>query len=221
MFGYEALVYFPLLLQGFLTTCTLSSIAIVFTLILGAIAAALRISPIQGFRILATLYIEFFRNTPLLVQAFAIYFGLPKLGLLLSPFVAGTLALSLYSGAYAGEIIRSGILSIPKSQFEAARSLGFSFTQSYRLIILPQAIHITLPPLGNLLIAMIKNSAILSSIGLAELMYMGEEINSMTFRTFDVFTAIVIAYLILTLPLGWAVAKASQKIRTREGKRAL
>ncbi len=221
-FGKSVIDNLGILIEGFKTTIALSIIAAFLSLAIGVVVAVMRIAPTGGLRLIGAVYVEFFRNTPLLVQAYAVYFGLPKLGVRLDPFIAGTIALSLYTGAYVAETVRSGILSIPTGQTEAARSLGLGYIQTLRLVILPQALRIVLPPLGNLLIAMVKNSAIMSSIGLAELMFQGEKLNSDTFRTFEAFTAVIIGYLILTLPLAWGVSWLEGKLNpTRQAKPSL
>lgn len=208
--------------SGFRTTVTVSVWAAVLSLLLGVVVATLRVTPSGGLKIVAIAYTEFFRNTPLLVQVLALYFGLPKLGVRLQfhllgiefdqSYVVGTLALALYTGAYVAEVIRSGLLAIPTGQTEAARSLGLSLLQTLRLVILPQAIRLVIPPLGNLFIALIKNSAILAAISLGELMFQASLVNNRTFRTFEVFTAVIIFYLLLTLPLSWLLVYVERKL---------
>lgn len=207
---------------GFLTTIWVSLCASGLALLIGSVVAVVRVTPSGGLKVAAITYTEFFRNTPFLVQALALYFGLPKLGIRLQfhlfglefdqPFVVGTLALALYTGAYVAEVIRSGLLSIPVGQTEAARSLGLSLVQTLYLVTLPQAVRLVIPPLGNLLIALIKNSSILASISLGELMFQASLVNNRTFRTFEVFTAVILFYLLLTLPLGWLLARLEAKL---------
>jgi len=146
--------------------------------------------------------VEFFRNTPLLIQIFFFFHALPRAGLTLSAFASALWALSIYTAAYVAEVVRAGVQSIHRGQMEAARSLGFSYLEAMRYIILPQAFAITVPPLGNLFIALLKNTSLASTIAVAELVYQGELIDSRTFRTFEVFAAVGILYLSLTLPLG-------------------
>jgi putative glutamine transport system permease protein len=177
---------------------------------------------------LAIVYTEFFRNTPFLVQALALYFGLPKLGLYLQfeifglefnqSFVIGTLSLALYTGAYVAEAIRAGLLAVPHGQTEAARSLGLSTLQTLWLIVIPQAIRLVIPPLGNLFIALVKNSAVLAAISLADLMFNAGLVNNNTFRTFEVYFAVIIFYLVLTLPLGWAVGWLERKLNPLQAR---
>jgi aspartate/glutamate/glutamine transport system permease protein len=218
-----------LFLSGFLTTIYVSIYAAILALIIGIVVAVLRVTPSGGLKVLAVVYTEFFRNTPFLVQALALYFGLPKLGFRFQfeilglefnqSFIVGTLALALYTGAYVAETIRSGLLAVPIGQTEAARSLGLSMLQTLQQVIIPQAVRLVIPPLGNLLIALIKNSAVLTAIGLAELMYNASQVNNLTFRTFEVFTAVIIFYLILTLPLGWLVSYLEKKLNPLRASR--
>jgi putative glutamine transport system permease protein len=228
-FGKVIFDNWDLFWHGFLTTIWVSLLAAILALLIGISVAVLRVTPSGGLKIVAIVYTEFFRNTPFLVQTLALYFGLPRLGVRLQfhlfgfefdqSFVVGTLALALYTGAYVAEVIRSGLLSIPIGQTEAARSLGLSLVQTLYIVILPQAIRLVIPPLGNLFIALVKNSAILAAISLGELMFQASLVNNRTFRTFEVFTAVILFYLILTLPLGWLVAYLEKKLNPlRTGK---
>lgn len=202
----------PLFLYGMSMTVRICLIAATISFVVGVIIAVLRVTPSGGLKILATAYAEFFRNTPLLVQVMAFYFGLPRIGIRLNfnffgievgdSFAAGTLALGLYTGAFVSEAVRAGLLAVPKGQGEAARSLGLSVIQTLQLVVIPQAIRLVLPPIGNIYSAMLKNSAILTSIGVGELMYQAEFVNSRTFATFEVLNAVIVFYLMLTLPMG-------------------
>lgn len=217
---------------GFQTTIWVSIFSAILSLIIGVFVAVLRVTPSGGLKVLAIVFTEFFRNTPFLVQAIALYFGLPKLlnlnfgrpqsgqwlqfsvlGIEFSqPFVIGTIALSLYTGAYVAETIRAGLLAVPTGQTEASRSLGLSLVQALWYVVIPQAIRLVIPPLGNLFIALVKNSAILAAISVGDLMYQASIINNRSFRTFEVFLAVILFYLILTLPLGWLVAWLEKKL---------
>lgn len=215
-------------LSGVLMTLNISFWAALISFVVGLVIALLRVTPSGGLKVAATAFTEFFRNTPLLVQVMVFYFGLPKLGVSLrmnlfgfevsDAFAAGTLGLGLYTGAYVAEALRAGLLSIPKGQSEAARSLGLSLMQTLTLVVLPQAVRLVLPPLGNLYSAMLKNSAILSYIGVADLMYQADYVNNRTFRTFEVLTIVVLFYLALTLPMGWLVHWLEQKFNPLRAK---
>lgn len=227
-FGKGIIENLNLFWDGFLTTIWVSLFSAVLSLAIGLVVACLRVTPSGGLKVMAIVYTEFFRNTPFLVQALALYFGLPKLGLQLQfsvfgleynqSFVVGTLALSLYTGAYVAETIRGGLLVVPPGQSEAARSLGLSLVQTLWHVVIPQAIRLVIPPLGNLYIAMIKNSAVLSSIALVDLMSRATFVNNRIERTFEVFTAIIIFYLILTLPLAWGVSYFEKKLNPHRAR---
>jgi putative glutamine transport system permease protein len=227
-FGKGVIENLNLFWDGFLTTIWVSLICAVLSLAIGVVVACLRVTPSGGLKIMAIVYTEFFRNTPFLVQALALYFGLPKLGLQLQfnwlglefnqSFVVGTLALSLYTGAYIAEVVRTGLLIVPSGQGEAARALGLSLVQTFWYVIIPQAMRLVIPPLGNIYIAMLKNSAILSSIALVDLMSRAAYVNNRIDRTFEVFTAVIIFYLILTLPLAWAVSYFEKKLNPHRAR---
>ncbi len=227
-FGSAIVEYLPYFLRGMLMTINISFWAAIVSFAIGLVVAVLRVTPSGGLKVVATAFTEFFRNTPLYVQVLVFYFGLPKLGIQLKfsffgievgdSFSAGTLALGLYTGAYVAEAIRSGLLAIPRGQGEAARSLGLSVLQTLRLVVLPQAIRLVLPPLGNLYSAMLKNSALLSSIGVMDLMFQADFVNNRTFKTFEVFTSVVFFYLMLTLPMGWFVHWLEKKYNPLRAK---
>jgi putative glutamine transport system permease protein len=192
---------FDLLWQGFMTTVQLAAGGLVMALALGVFVAVLRVAPLRVLRLLGTIYVEFLRNTPLLVQMFFWIFGLPFVGIVLPEFTGALLALGFYTSAFVAEVVRAGILSISKGQIEAARSLGLSYLQTMRLILLPQAIAITVPPLGNLAIALTKNTSVASAVLVADLMYQAEVVNARTFATYETFVVVGLMYLALTLPL--------------------
>ena len=211
-FGRAVIENLPLLLEGYRTTVLLSLLAMLLALGLGTLMAGLRVSGIRPLGWLAATYVQVFRNTPLLLQLYFLYFGLGRVGLRLGAFEAGLLALSIYTGAYVAEIVRAGILAVDRGQVEAARALALGNTQMLRLVVLPQAVRTVLPPLGNLGIALVKNSALVSAIALADLLYTADLINSRTFRTFEVFTAVAILYLTITLPLAWLVGWLERRL---------
>lgn len=211
-FGKAIVENLPLFFWGMTLTVRICVVAALISFTVGVIIAVLRVTPSGGLKILATCYAEFFRNTPLLIQVMCFFYGLPTLGIRFNftflgievghSAAAGTLALGLYTGAFVSEAIRAGLLAIPRGQTEAARSLGLSVIQTLKLVVVPQAVRLVLPPLGNIYSAMLKNSAILTSIGVAELMYQAEFVNARTFRTFEVLSAVIVFYLMLTLPMG-------------------
>ena len=194
-----------LLLQGLAITLQLAVLSLLLALALGVLFGVLRIVPLTPLRVLGTAYVEFFRNTPLLVQMYFVFFGLPWLGVQLPGFQAAFLALGVYTGAFVAEVVRAGILSVSRGQLEAARSLGLSYEQMMRHVVLPQAVATTVPPLGSLAIALTKNTSLSSAIAVPDVMYNGNILNSRTFATYEIFAAIGAAYLALTLPLSWLV----------------
>ena len=194
-------------LLGFKNTIISSLIALVSSLILGVLIAIMRIAPIKPLNWIGTAYVEFIRNIPLLIITFFFF-----LGLKLSGLYAGTLALTIYTSSFIAEAIRAGILSVSKGQMEAARSSGLSYGQAMRFIILPQAVKIVIPPLGNQFINLVKNSSILAVVAGLDLMYHGDLISSRTFVVFDVYIFVAAFYLILTIPLSFGVGYLEKRL---------
>ena len=211
-FGTAAASNLPLLLDGLRVTVQLSALALALALALGVLFGVARSVPFAPLRALGTAYVEFFRNTPLLVQTFFAFFGLPAAGIRLPGFTAAFLALGVYTGAFVAEVVRAGILSVGRGQLEAARSLGLTYLQMMRFVVLPQAVATTIPPLGNLAIALVKNSSLASTIAVADVMYNGEIVNSRTFATYEVFGFVAVCYLALTLPMGAAVNALERRL---------
>jgi His/Glu/Gln/Arg/opine family amino acid ABC transporter permease subunit len=176
----------------------LSVCAIIVSWLCGLLLALANRSSFVALRQASVFYVWFIRGTPTLVQIFIVYFGLPQFGIRMSPFVAGVVALGMNGGAYVAEIIRSGLLAIPKGQTESAEALGMSrFLLMYR-IILPQVFRIILPPITNEAITMVKNTSLLSTITVVELTLYSQTIISTTFRPFEFYTATALIYLALT-----------------------
>ncbi|MBT2670458.1 amino acid ABC transporter permease [Streptomyces sp. ISL-14] len=194
-------------LLGFRNTIMSSLIALIASLILGVLIAIMRIAPVKPLNWLGTAYVEFIRNIPLLIITFFLF-----LGLKLSGLYAGTLALTIYTSSFIAEAIRAGILSVPKGQMEAARSSGLTYGQAMRLVILPQAVKIVIPPLGNQFINLVKNSSILAVVAGLDLMYHGDLISSRTFVVFDVYIFVAAFYLILTIPLSFGVGYLEKRL---------
>ncbi|HEV8255481.1 MAG TPA: amino acid ABC transporter permease [Casimicrobiaceae bacterium] len=186
--------YRTLLLRGLLVTLQLSVLAFVLSVALGIVVGLSRLSANRIVSTVAAAYVEFFRNVPLIVQIFFLYFGLG-----MGSFSAGLLGLVLYSGAFIGEVVRSGITSIPRTQYEAAHASGLSSFQVVRHVILPQAIAIVLPPLATEAVNLIKNTAIALTVGVEELTFATQEIDSITFRGFEAATAATAIYVALCL----------------------
>lgn len=202
-----------LLLEGFRNTLFLVGVSFAASLVIGTLIATIRMAPVPILPGIARAEVELFRNTPLLVQMTFLYLGLGSMGLRLQPFTAAAIALSFYTGAYVSEVVRSGMQSVGPGQMEAARSLGLGFTRTLRHIVLPQAFRTVIPPMGNLMIAMVKNSAIAAAIAYPELMYQSQLLNSRTFATFEVFTGTILGFLAITLPLSWGVSRLERRLR--------
>jgi polar amino acid transport system permease protein len=196
------LVYMQKLIpvMGFasIMTIELTFLSIVFGTILGLIIALMKISAIRFFSVGASVYIFIIRGTPLLLQLFAIYYGGPSIGVNLPPFVAAVLGMSFNSAAYVAEIIRAGIQSIDKGQMEAARALGMTYGQAMRRVILPQAYRRLVPPMGNEFIALLKDSSLVSSIAMVDLMRTAQQMYANSFKPIEVFTLAGIYYLLMT-----------------------
>ncbi|MGO0063826.1 amino acid ABC transporter permease [Brevibacillus fluminis] len=199
-------------LQGFGNTLKASLLSLVGSFLLGTIMAIFRIAPLRPLQWVGTVYVEFIRNIPLILVVFFFFVGLPAIGIRLEPFVAGTLGLTVYTAAFIAETIRAGIQAVPKGQTEAARSSGLTYGQTMRLIVLPQAMKIVIPPMGNQFINLVKNSSVLGVIAGLDLMYFGDLISADTFVTFDVYIFVGIFYLILTLPLSMIVGYFERRL---------
>ncbi len=187
------------LMQGTVVTVQITVCALVLGCVLGLLVGIGRLSPNHRITYgLCTTYLMCFRGTPLLVQLFILFFGLPQFQIMLPAFVCGVLGLGMYSGAYISEIVRGAIQSIDRGQREAARSLGMSAAQSMRVVILPQAIVRMIPPLGNEFIALIKNSALVSLLTIDDLMHQGQKIISVSYRSLETYLVVALIYLVLT-----------------------
>lgn len=202
--------YMPSLLDGLYMTIHISILSIIFGTIMGILGALCKISKNFILRSIANVYVEWIRNTPLLIQVLFIYFGLGVF-LNLSPMVASVIALSFFSGAYITEIIRAGIQSVPRGQKEAAQSIGMTEFQAMRLIILPQAIKRILPPLAGQFITLVKDSSLVSVIAVTDLTYVAKNIVTTTFRAFEVWLVIAVFYFVLSFTLSLAVRKLESR----------
>jgi polar amino acid transport system permease protein len=202
----------PFLLQGALITLEVTILAVIFGTIVGTILGMGRLSKLLILKIPSYAYIEFIRGTPLLVQIYIIYFGLPSMGIDFPPFTAAVVALSINASAYIAEIVRAGIQSISKGQTEAARSLGMNVWQTMQYIILPQAFRNILPALGNEFIALTKESSLVSVIGIAELTRQGQYIISRTFKSFEIYGGVAIVYFAMTFTLSQIVNWVEKKV---------
>ena len=187
----------PILLEGCVVTLQISFFALLLGMIFGIAGALCRISANRALNSLAFMYVWVIRGTPVMVQLFILYFGLPQLGIKLPSMAAGVLGLAINTGAYVTEIIRAGIQAVDKGQMEAALSVGMSFRQAMVRIIGPQATKICIPPLVNQFIMTLKNSSIASLVTITELFRTGEQIIYTTFRSFEVYMAVAVLYLLM------------------------
>lgn len=197
----------PLLLAGAGITIEVSALSVGFGLAIGVVVSLMRLCGIKPLRYLGNIYVDFIRGTPLLVQIFLVYFALPAIiGHRVDAFFAAISACSINSGAYVAEIFRGGIQSIDKGQMEAGRSLGMTWWQTMRYIILPQAFKRIIPPLGNEFIAMLKDSSLVSVIGFEELTRRGQLIIARTYASFEIWLSVAFIYLIMTFAVARLVA---------------
>ena len=213
--------YHGFFLEGVRNTLIIAFFTVLLGTILGTLMAMARMSRIKPLKWVATAYIEFFRGTPLMVQLMFIFYGLPMIGVTFPTvsfipdfdrFAAGVVAMSLNSCAYVAEVIRSGIQAVDKGQMEAARSLGFHQRQAMTLVILPQAVRNILPALGNEFVTIIKESSIVSVIGIADLMYRAKGVIAKTYNSLECLAIAAIIYFILTFIGGRLIALMERKM---------
>lgn len=203
-----------LLWSAFLTTLSLAVLSGLVALVLGTLLAAMRVSPVLPLRGLATFFVETFRNTPLTVVFFFLVFGIVQLDLQFpSRFTAAVAALGLYTAAFVCEAVRSGINAVPPGQAEAARALGLGFGQTLTTIVLPQAFRTVVPPLGNVWIALAKNTSIAAGFATTELTAALQRLTNINGnQILLVFAVIIAAYLVITLPSAWAIRVIERKV---------
>ena len=205
----------PLLLAGAGVTIEITAIAVGLGFVFGLITSVCRLSGVKILNILAVCYVNIIRGTPLLVQIFLIYFALPMIiGERINPFVAAVAACAVYSGAYVAEIFRAGIQSVDKGQMEAGRSLGLSWMQTMRYIILPQAFKHVIPPLGNEFISMTKETSLVSVIGFEELTRRGQLIIAKTYGSFEIWLTVAFIYLVMTFTIAQLVSYLERRFAT-------
>ena len=215
-FNFDLVVNsFPLLLVGAGVTIKITALSVALGVVIGLFVGIARISRIKILRVLAAIYVDFFRGTPLLVQIFLVYFALPVItGQRVDPFVAAIGSCGINSGAYVAEIFRAGIQSIDKGQMEAGRSLGMTWVQTMRYIIVPQAFKRVIPPLGNEFIALVKDSSLVSVIGFEELTRRGQLIIAKTYGSLEIWISVAVIYLAMTLTISRFVAYLERRYKT-------
>jgi len=213
MFDFALIVQsIPFLLRGAVYTVQVSVLAIVFGLVLGWLLGLAAVSGVPALSAVSWAYVQFIRGTPLLIQIFLIYFGLPVVGINLPAFWSGVIALGLNSGGFQAEIVRAGIESIDRGQTEAARSIGLSRFKTLVFILVPQTIRRVLPPLTNELITLTKSSSLLSAIAALELTHAGQLIIARTFAPFEIYAAVAVMYLALVAVLSRGSAFLEKRV---------
>lgn len=209
--------YYQMYITGTLNTLALAFFTLLLGVVFGVLLALMRLSKNPFLKGISSSYIEFIRGTPLLVQLYIVYYGLPQVtGMRFPSFVAGIIALTINSSAYIAEIIRAGILSVNAGQMEAVRSLGMSHTLAMRYIIIPQAFKNILPALGNEFIVVIKESAIVSIIGIYDIMYSGNIIRGNTYRPFEPLIVVAVIYFVITFTLSNLMGIAERRMRVSD-----
>ena len=199
--------HLPEFSSGFFVTVRIVAVSFVIAMVVGTVVAALRVAPAKWLQRVGTVYVEIFRNIPLLVLIFISFAGLRRAGVPVNAWVAGTASLGLYTASYVAEALRSGVFAVSRGQIEAALSLGFTYRDTLSKIVLPQAFRTVIPPLGSLVIAMIKNSAIVgvSLLAIPDLLKQARIVQSRTFETHEAFFWAAVGYLILTVSATLAI----------------
>ena len=205
----------PLLLMGAVVTVRITALSVFLGIIGGLFVGIARISGSRVLRLVSAVYVDFLRGTPLLVQIFLVYFALPVLtGQRINPFIAAIAACSINSSAYIAEIFRAGIQSVDAGQMEAGRSLGMTWGQTMRYIIVPQAFKRVIPPLGNEFIALLKDSSLVSVIGFEELTRRGQLIIARTYASLEIWVCVALIYLVMTISISRLVAWLERRFKT-------
>lgn len=199
--------FWPILKAGLVVTIPLSLISFAIALVIAVITALAKLSNYKVLKFIFGTYVWIFRGTPLLVQLFLVFYGLPKAGLTLDPWTAAIITFSLNTGAYASESIRASILAIPKGQWEAAESLGMTYWQVLRRVIAPQTIRISLPPVTNDFIDLVKGTSLAASITITEMFMIGQQITSRTYEPLAIYSLVAVLYLIICSILTFAQGK--------------
>ena len=199
-------------LEGMRRTAELSVLSFIIAFIVGVLLAGLRVSPVPPLRWAAATYVELVRNTPLLVLMFIVVFAFPSIGFTWSYFASAIVVLSAYTATFVGETVRSGINSVSKGQVEAARALGLTFPQVLRLVVMPQALRTVVGPLGGIFIALLKNSGVSVAIAVPELTSAANAIGTETARFIPAYLGAAAAYLMLTIPSGFATGWLERRV---------
>jgi glutamate transport system permease protein len=191
--------------QGFRTTVSLTALSFALAIAIGTVLATFRVSPIRPLRLAATTYVEIVRNTPLTVHILLAFFGWPKLGFRFGPFTTAVIVLAYYTGAFVGETIRAGINTVGQGQVDAARAVGLRFDQVLGKVVLPQAVRSVVAPLGSVLSALVRNSAVAYVISVHDLMGVSDRLITETARPVPVLLGAAISYYAITIPLAFFI----------------
>ncbi|HXQ67150.1 MAG TPA: amino acid ABC transporter permease [Alphaproteobacteria bacterium] len=209
--------YVPYLAQGFALTLALAAASVPLSLAWSLAILLPRLSKRHWLAAVAAAYIEVMRNTPLLIQMYLIYFGLPLFNIFLSGFACGVLAITLQHGAFLAEVLRGGVESVSARQWEAARAIGMRNRQAFRLVVLPQAVVKVVPPICNQLIVLVKDTSLVSAIGVMEVTLSAKVIIERTGASYEVFVAVALFYLVMTTALGAGLRVAERRLALRFG----
>lgn len=210
-FFENAWEFLPILLKGAVVTVEVTVLSFLLSSVLGLALALMRISSVQVLRRVASVVIDVIRGLPIIVQLFYIYFVLPEFGIQLTAFQAGVIGLGVAYSAYQAENFRAGIEAVDSGQSEAAQAMGMRSWLMLRRVILPQAFRIALPPYGNTLVMMLKDSSLVSTITVVEMTRAGQLIASSTFQNMTVYTLVALLYLAMSLPLVWCLRRVERR----------
>jgi putative glutamine transport system permease protein len=206
-------------IPGLLVTVQISFLALSLALVIGLVSGVASAGPWRPLRTLSRAYVEFFQNTPLLLQLFFVFYALPHFGIKIDAFSASVLSLGIYTGAYVAEVVRAGIGSVGRGQFEAAMAQGFAYVQLMRHVVLPQVGQVILPPLTNQCLNLVKNSAVAMIVGAGDLFYRTDNWQSQNFLTNEAYATAALLYLAITLPLSlMAVRLEGRAAWLRQGR---
>jgi polar amino acid transport system permease protein len=217
-FLQQAIAFLPILLKGAVVTVQVTVLSFVLSSVIGLALALMRLSPVRAVSTIGASIVNVIRGLPIIVQLFYIYFVLPDIGIQLSAFQAGVIGLGIAYSAYQAENFRAGIEAVDAGQHEAARALGMRGALVMRRVILPQAFRIALPPYGNTLVMMLKDSSLVSTITVAEMTRAGQLIASSTFQNMTVYTLVALLYLLMSLPLVYGLRRLERRMGAGRNK---
>jgi len=218
-FFEQATAFLPILLKGAVVTVQVTVLSFLLSSVIGLLLALVRLSPVRAVSAIGASVVNVIRGLPIIVQLFYIYFVLPDIGIQLSAFQAGVIGLGIAYSAYQAENFRAGIEAVDSGQHEAAQALGMRGTLIMRRVILPQAFRIALPPYGNTLVMMLKDSSLVSTITVAEMTRAGQLIASSTFQNMTVYTLVALLYLLMSMPLVYGLRRLERRMGAGRSKR--